>query len=378
MNTKINVMFITECTGGVEQYLKLLLNRIDRSKFKVILIASKLYRESDFSDLVDTLEIVDLKHDIGFSTIDSIKAIKKLVICYKPDIVYAHSSIAGAVTRLACRNLDCKVIYNPHGWAFCRRSIFSKLYLYIERFLSRYCDKIVCISEAEYKLALKHKICKKEKLEVIPNGIDFDECDKQLSQEVELNIPNDAHVIGMVGRISKQKATDIFLKMANLVNKKVSNCYFIIVGDCLEANKKQREKLVEYAKENSINLIITGWVKNPLSYVKHFNLCCLLSRWEGFGLAIAEYMYCKKPVVATNVDAIPEIIKTGYSGILVDKEDYKSAAEIVINLLNNEILKNKLVDNAYKSTIFLYNEKRVVKQTEKLICSLLMRTKNEN
>ena len=91
--------------------------------------------------------------------------------------------------------------------------------MYIERYLSKFCDKIVCISEAEYKLALKNKICEKEKLEVILNGIDFDECDKQLEQEVNLNIPNDTFVIGMVGRISKQKATDIFLKMANIVNK---------------------------------------------------------------------------------------------------------------------------------------------------------------
>ncbi len=211
--------------------------------------------------------------------------------------------------------------------------------MYIERYLSKFCDRIVCISEAEYKLALKNKICEKEKLEVILNGIDFDECDKQLVQDVTLNIPNGAFVIGMVGRISKQKATDIFLKMANLVNKQIPNCYFIIVGDCLEANKKQKAKLIEYAKKKNINLIITGWVKNPLSYVKHFNVCCLLSRWEGFGLAIPEYMYCKKPVVATNVDGIPEIIENGYSGLLVNVDDYEIASNAVCKILMNK--KNK-------------------------------------
>ena len=356
--------------GGVEQYLKLLLNRFDRSKFKVILVASQLYRESDFTDLVDQLEIVDLKHGISFSAIKSIKEIRKLVCYYKPSVVYAHSSIAGAITRLACRSLDCKVIYNPHGWSFCRKSILSKLYLYIERYLSKFCDKTVCISEAEYKLALKNKICEKEKLEVILNGIDFDECDKQLVQGVTLNIPNGAFVIGMVGRISKQKATDIFLKMANLVNKKISNCYFIIVGECLESNKKQKAKLIEYAKEKSINLIITGWVKNPLTYVKRFKVCCLLSRWEGFGLAIPEYMYCKKPVVATNVDAIPEIIDDGYSGILVNMDDYESAAVAVIKLIESQETRSALSENAFKDVRTLYDEKRVVFQTERLISFL--------
>ena len=78
-------------------------------------------------------------------------------------------------------------------------------------------------------------------------------------------------------------------------------------------------------------------------------------------------MYCKKPVVATNVDAIPEIIDDGYSGILVNMDDYESAAVAVIKLIESQETRSALSENAFKDVRTWYDEKRVVTQTERLI-----------
>ena len=92
--------------------------------------------------------------------------------------------------------------------------------------MAKFCDAIICISEAEKKSAIKYRICKENKLYVVYNGIDIQEYKKE---EVVLPIPNDVFVVGMVGRICKQKAPDTFIRMAYEVQKKISNVYFVIV-----------------------------------------------------------------------------------------------------------------------------------------------------
>ena len=85
------------------------------------------------------------------------------------------------------------------------------------------------------------------------------------------------------------------------------------------------------------SFLITGWVDNPTSYMKVMDVGCLLSRWEGFGLVLPEYMACGLPIIATNVDAIPNIIKDGENGMLVDKDDYLKIAQISVKIYNRRL-----------------------------------------
>lgn len=152
------------------------------------------------------------------------------------------------------------------------------MYTAIEKIAAPFCDKIICISDAEKQSALDKKICREDKLQVIFNGVDIEAYENGIHGTVkrkDLNIPEDAFVVGMVGRISPQKAPDIFIKMAKHVKDKVSNAHFIIVG-----NGDQEAEIQKYAKDNNFldSLHITGWVDNPMSYVELFDVACLLSR----------------------------------------------------------------------------------------------------
>ena len=112
--------------------------------------------------------------------------------------------------------------------------------------------------------------------------------------------------------------------------------------------------------------MITGWVDNPLDFVNQFDVACLLSRWEGFGLAIPEYMLCEKPIVATRVDAIPYLIEDGENGLLVDVDDYKAAAEAVMKCRDRE-LKDKMVNNGVKTVHERFDAKRVASEVENCV-----------
>lgn len=364
-NRKIRVVHVAECIGGVDRYLHVLLKYMDHNKFENIMVLSKLYEGKGYEKLADQVEILEIPHGMGLKTLFSAKTIRKTIRKYSPDVVFAHSSIAGAVTRLACVGLKCRVIYNPHGWSFNMQGKKKMVFVALEKVMAPFCDAIVCISEAEKISALQKKICKKEKLHVVYNGIDLEEYKESQPSCFELGIPEDAFVVGMVGRIAKQKAPDVFVKMAAEVSKKIDNAFFVIVGDIVEGDIEEKEYIEQLAKQSRIRLKITGWVDNPLDYVKQFDVACLLSRWEGFGLAIPEYMLCEKPIVATRVDAIPYLIKDNYNGLLVDVDDYQSAADAVYRLKDEE-LKRKLVSNGSKILREKFDARRMVAELTNL------------
>ena len=361
---KIVIMHVAQAAGGVDRYLKMLLKNLDKTKFFNICICSKDYKEDDYQGLADEFISIDMRRNVGIHDILSIKNVRRYIKKYKPNIVYAHSSKAGLYARVGNIGLKSTCIYNPHGWAFNMRCSNSKrmLYRFVEKRLSIFCKKIICISEAEKNSAISNGICDVNKLVVINNGIEL--CYKKLFLSKEsIGIPSDSYVIGMVGRISEQKAPDIFIRMAKLIKNKICNAYFIMVG-----SGDMEEEIIDYAKNNGLkdSLLITGWTDNPMQYVDLFDVAVLLSRWEGFGLVLPEYMLARKPIVATAVDAIPYIIRDKENGMLVEQDSEVSAYNAVIELYSNDELRAEIVEQAYKEVFARFDAKRVSKEHEKL------------
>ena len=365
---KIKILHVAQAAGGVDRYIRMLLKYLDKEKFENILVCSQDFHEEDYRDLVDSFEQVEMTRAIGGNDLRAIGAVRALIKKYYPDVVYAHSSKAGAIARVADIGLKNHCIYNPHGWAFNMRCSAKKkaMYTAIERVAAPFCDKIICISDAEKQAALEKKICRDDKLQVIFNGVDIDAYENGIHGAVkrkDLNIPEDALVVGMVGRMSPQKAPDVFVKMAKQVKDAIPNAHFIIVG-----NGNQEAEIRKYAADNgfSDSLHITGWVDNPMSYVELFDVACLLSRWEGFGLALPEYMMAGKPIVASRVDAIPNIIRDGENGLLVEVDDDVGASEAVLRIYQEDGLRDRLVTQGMEDVHNRFNARRVSEEHGKL------------
>jgi Glycosyltransferase len=365
------ILHVVEAPGGVERYLVTLLTEMKKyPEFEHILVCSDSLDLNKFKGLVRDVAVIRTMHNAINICNDfkSIFAVRKQIKKFKPDIVYCHSSKAGAIGRVADIGLKNKVIYNAHGWSFNMKGASKKkLFIYemIEKMLIPITDKVICISEYEKKSALKHKICKAEKLIVINNGIKFDEYkDIKPKSRKDLCIPEDAFVVGMIGRITPQKAPDVFVKMAAIVKERIPEAFFIIVGDDIgEDNHRQEiEKLVDTLRLSN-SFLITGWVDNPLDYAGCFDIATLLSRWEGFGLVLPEYMLLGKPIVASRADAIPYVV--GDAGLLVDIDNYKSAAEAVIRLYKDKELKSHVIGIG-KKRLKLFDVNRTVTESVKV------------
>lgn len=370
---KIRIMHVAQAAGGVDRYLRCLVKYLDSNQFENILICSQDFKPEDYKDIADEFETVEMQRSIGGNDLKAAKKIRKLIKKYNPDIVYAHSSKAGAIVRIANIGIKNKCIYNPHGWAFNMQGskIKQATYTLIEKVMSPFANKIVCISDAEKKSALNKHICAEKKLNVIFNGVDIQEYENTSNNNIkrsDLGIPDDAFVVGMVGRLAFQKAPDIFIEMAKCIKEQIPNAHFIIVG-----NGDMQEQVEEYAKKYGFKdaLHITGWVDNPLDYVKLFDVATLLSRWEGFGLAIPEYMMCQKPVVATAVDAIPNLITDHKNGLLVPMENPDAAYNAVMEVYRDEKLKKKIVKQGSLDVYDKFDVRRVSNEHEKLFVEIL-------
>lgn len=375
---KIRVLHVAQAAGGVDCYIRMLLKYLNKNKFENILVCSQDFHEDDYTGLVDSFEQIEMTRAIRKNDLKVICKVRKLIKQYNPDIVYAHSSKAGAVARVADIGLKNQCIYNPHGWAFNMRCSTKKkkMYTFIEKLAAPFCEKIVCISDAEKETALENSICCEDKLQVIFNGVDIEAYDNKIHDKIkreDIGIPRNAFVIGMVGRVSKQKAPDVFIKAAKLVKEKIPGAYFVIVG-----SGDQENEIRKYAEDNDLSnsLHITGWVTDPIKYVELFDVACLLSRWEGFGLVLPEYMIAKKPIVASSVDAIPNIIDANRNGLLVSADSPEEASKAIYKLFVDKDLKSYLVENGYNDARERFDAKRVASEHEKLMELLCCNRKN--
>lgn len=365
---KTRILHIVQSAGGVDRYIRMLLKYMNNEQFENVIICSYDFHKRNYIGLVIAFEYVEMQRTIGLGDFKSIISVRRLIKKYKPDIVYVHSSKAGAIGRIANIGIKNHCFYNPHGWAFKMRCSKKKqmMYTVIEKMLVPLCEKIICISESEKRDAVEKNICKEKKTQVIFNGIDIEAYKSRIRNEIKrsyLKISEEAFVVGMVGRITQQKAPDIFIRAAKTIKHEIPNAFFIIVG-----SGEQENEIRKFAKNNGLenSLYITGWVDNPLSYVELFDVASLLSRWEGFGLVLPEYMMCEKPIVATDVDAIPNIIQNDINGILVPADNAEAVSSAVIRIYRNQLLKKTLVKNGIADVYKKFDASRVSREHEEL------------
>lgn len=358
-SNKIIIVHIAECVGGVDKYLSMLMPLLKENNIQQNFICSQDYDSKKYKLWNEKVFTINMNQSFNPSKVlASIKKIRKILKQTQPDIIYCHSSFAGGLGRIAAIGFNCKIIYNPHGWAFNIKSMKRYIYFFIEKILALITDKIVCISNAEKVSAINKHIISSKKLELIPNGIDISAVQNATPKSKKsLNIPEESYIIGMIGRLSSQKAPDIFIKAINLIKVKIPNIYCIIVGDGDLAPKIQ-----QYAAQHSIPLLITGWTNEAYSYLKIFDIALLLSRWEGFGLAITEYMAANKNFIATNVDAIPTLVDNNIDGILVNPDSPEEVKEKVLYLYTHPLEAKEMRKKALQKVKEKYEIHRVANQ----------------
>ena len=206
--------------------------------------------------------------------------------------------------------------------------------------------KVVCVSNYGYRCMTTIDTLPRARFEMIYNGIDRSRISSDDGAANRFRqrflIPAGRLIVGQVSWLIPEKGIDDFLEVARRVTALREDVQFVWVGD--GANREQYERDAA-AMGLGDRITFTGMIDDPLGegVFQAFDVVCQLSRWEEvFGSMIAEAMANGKPVVATRVGGIPELVSDGESGYLVDRGDTEAMSARVIELLSNADLRQRM------------------------------------
>lgn len=162
----------------------------------------------------------------------------------------------------------------------------------------------------------------------------------------ELGVPNECTIVGTVARVSKQKDYFTLAAAAAEVLKSYPNTRFLIVGDnsLVDLNRQHYAEVVQRLRELNIldKFIFTGHRSDVPRFIAAMDFCVLSTHREGFPLSILETMAMQKPVIATAVGGIPEIVKPDINGYLHQHGNSKELAGAIISLIEDPEKKRRL------------------------------------
>jgi glycosyltransferase involved in cell wall biosynthesis len=262
---------------------------------------------------------------------------------HKYHIVHTHNSKAGFIGRLAARIAGVPVvIHTVHGFAFHDQEPRWKQLLFknLERLASHMCDRMIFISQPLVDWALKEKIVKRDKIVRIYSGIDLDqfrpvtEDDKDKIRK-KWNIGHDDAVIGIVSKLWEGKGHEVLIRAFKEIKKEVKEARLVIVGegplDGMLHDLGDKLGLTD-------SILFTGFQSDVSEIIASFDIAVLPSFFEGMGRVLLEAMAMEKPVVASRVGGIPDLVKDRVNGLLTPPGDVEGLTDAIKKLLNDKRL----------------------------------------
>lgn len=228
----------------------------------------------------------------GRGIVGEARRLAAVVSQVRPDVIHAHSSKAGMVTRLVVRG-RVPTVFQPHAWSFeAVEGTAARLALTWERRAARWASRLICVSRAEQRTGSGHGIAARWQL--VPNGVDLERFHPDGPTARGRPAPTrDSPLIVCVGRLCRQKGQDVLLAAWPEVLRAVPSARLVLVGDGPE------EERLRAAAPPSV--MFTGALDDPTPWYRAADLVVLPSRWEGMALAPLEAMACGSPVLATDV-----------------------------------------------------------------------------
>ena len=353
------VCYVTTLAGTLDSFcLKSAIYNYEHGGWDITFISS--YDEEFAKKLPDYIHFIPIDMPRGMN-LSGFKAIPQLIKVFKEqkfDLVqYAtanagfYASIAAKITKIPVR------LYTLWGLGYVHMTGFR-------RFYKHFLEKIICgcsthiqpDSKENLQIGLDQKLFKLEQGAVMGSGsacgIDLLKYDISKKQEWrketrnKYGIPEDAWVLGYVGRLLKDKGIDELLDAARQLVEEHTDFYLLMVGPTETVEDLNANKL-SWA-QNCKQVIFTGKTNQVEKYYAAMDCFTLPSYHEGFGMVTIEAEAMGLPIVDTDIPGSREAMKNGYTGILVPKCDAKALYRAVNELYNNENLAKQYALNARK------------------------------
>jgi glycosyltransferase involved in cell wall biosynthesis len=368
--------------GGPAQHVIHLTARLSRDRFESVLLAgSETAAEGDMRDLaarchVQPIAVPGLGRRVAPA--DDVRSLVFLIRFFRrfrPHVVHTHTAKAGAIGRLAARLTGVPVVVHTyHGHVF--HGYFSppmtSLFLAVERGLARSTSRLLTVSETVKRELEGYGIGAPGQIGVIPLGLDLDrlfesEGSRGLVRR-ELGVEDGRPLVGMVARLVPIKRHEDFVAACGLVAARVPDALFLVVGD-----GERRAEIEGLVRRQGLaeRVRFLGWRKDLDRIYADLDVVVLASGNEGSPVALIEAMAAARPVVATRVGGVPDLVDHGVNGLLVRPGDVSAAAEAIVTLLGTPAGRRAMGEAGRRRVRDTHSVDRLVGDVERLYAELV-------
>jgi glycosyltransferase involved in cell wall biosynthesis len=328
----------TGTNGGAQEHVFGLLTRIDPRRYDVHVVSlspgssvRKLAREGIAVAVID-------EPDDAIAT----GALAALLTDLRPEVIHNHMYRAELVGTRAAIALGEVGRPRPYVVSTVHSSrIRSEEDRQVLRLLTPRMDRLIAVSRSIVE-KLRHESRDTAPISLIHNGVDLSRYDQQepcCTLREEYDLPADGPIVGVVARLEPEKGHPTLLEAWPLVVAAVPDATLLVVGE-----GSRREALEVMANELGVahRVVFTGRRDDMPAVTAALDVAVLPSYREALGLSVLEAMALSRPVVASNVGGIPEMILDGRTGLLVPPHDAEALATAIIRLLRDHPLADTL------------------------------------
>lgn len=307
--------------GGAQRYVFDLAREAKKAGYDVAVLCggegslvAKLKQEN-----IRVISLPHLKRDI--SLVDELRSfhfIFRTLVEENPDVFHTNSSKMGGIGNFSARLAGVrKIIFTGHGWAFNEPRPFYqkpiiKFFVWLTILLSH---KTICVSEKTQRDVSWPLV--EHKLKVVHNGIEPFALLPRSEARARLNLNENVLAVGTLAELHKIKGLDVLLKSWAKFSKRYQAKLFIFG----EGEEHQRLENLALSLGISDSVSFQGFVANAKELLLAFDIFVLPSRSEALPYTILEAGFAGLATIATRVGGIPEVIKTGENGILLEPEN---------------------------------------------------------
>jgi glycosyltransferase involved in cell wall biosynthesis len=376
--------------GGSAENTFLTVRDLDKSRYDVVFIKGTSPR-GDSGDLeTEAVEanitaarehhvrLICLRHLVRdlqpFSDLAAFFSLLGIIRREKPHIVHTHTSKAGILGRWAA--YFCRVpiiVHTPHGHVFWGyfNSWQTRLFILLERWTARITNAIVTLTSQEKEDHLRFHIAPEDKFTVIHSGVDLGTFRASLSQPAEtravFGIPLEMIVVGMVGRLTAVKCQEVLIRAASELIRQGENIFLLLLGDG-ELRRDLEELTIRLDIAGHVRFL--GWRPDVPRIMAVCDIFCLSSRNEGMGKVLVEAMAMGKPIIASDIGGIRDIVRSGENGLLVPVGDVAAWAEAIARLCRDQERRRRMGD-AGRQMASRYSSEEMIKMIDELYGKLL-------
>jgi glycosyltransferase involved in cell wall biosynthesis len=337
--------------GGTETFARELSLQLQQNRWQSVLcfLSEPTEEVRKFLSLPNvSLEVLQDSTDVSWK---AALGLREIIRRHEADILHLHfTGFLGLYPWLARLQSVKQVFFTDHssrpaGYVSRRAPLWKRA---LSRTLNNPITKVISVSRYGKDCLVNLDLLPRQKHELVYNAVDLSRAIKSPERAAEFRkrygIPGDRTVIVQVSWMIPEKGIPELLEVATRLVSQNRNVHFVLVGE-----GDHRREFMHRAEELGLdnNITWTGLVEDPFNSGVYdaADIVCQLSAWEElFGWMIAEAMAYGKPIVATKVGGIPELVQDRVSGFLVERGDTTGATAALSELADNKDLRKKMGD----------------------------------